>query len=252
MSDPTQNPPPDQGGSHPPPPPDSPEGQAPPPPPAAPAGPTPGQGEHGTTPPGQGSYGTTPPPPPPQGGWQQPGTMPPPVQATGGIGQPADLLPRFVARLVDFILVGFVQFFLGVLVLVVLGITNQDAWTGGLWMSNGVSWAANALSSVIGAALFLGYFTIMESRRGQTLGKMIMKLETRGPGGGHPTTEQALKRNAFTAIGVLGVIPFLGAVAGLLSLAAFIMIAVTISQDTVTRHGWHDNFAGGTTVIRIG
>jgi hypothetical protein len=64
--------------------------------------------------------------------------------------------------------------------------------------------------------------------------------------------EQALKRNAFTAIGILGIVPFLGLVASLLMLAAVIMIAVTISNNTTTRHGWHDDFAGGTQVIRIG
>lgn len=202
MSDPTQNPPPDDSGSQPPPPTGSTEGQ---PPPA-----------------GQGSYGTTPPPPPPPSGWQQPGAMPPPVQGqTGGVGQPADLLPRFVARLIDFVLLGFVNALLVSVVVVglIMG-ANSGAATG--WgMNNGAGFAANAVASVISAAIYLGYFTLMETNRGQT-------------------------------IGVLGVIPFLGLVAGLLSLAAMIMIAVTISKDTVTRHGWHDNFAGGTTVVRIG
>lgn len=233
MSDPTQNPPPDDSGSQTPPPTGSTEGQ---PPPA-----------------GQGSYGTTPPPPPPPGGWQQPGAMPPPVQGqTGGVGQPADLLPRFVARLIDFVLLGFVNALLVSVVVVglIMG-ANSGAATG--WgMNNGAGFAANAVASVVSAAIYLAYFTLMETYRGQTIGKMIMKLETRGPDGGRPTMEQALRRNAFTAIGVLGVIPFLGLVAGLLSLAAMIMIAVTISKDTVTRHGWHDNFAGGTTVVRIG
>jgi len=179
--------------------------------------------------------------------------MPPPVQGqTGGVGQPADLLPRFVARLIDFVLLGFVS---GLLVsVVVVGIfmgVNSGAVTG--WgMDSGAGFAANAVSSVVSAAIALAYFALMESKRGQTLGKMIMKLETRGPDGARPTMEQALRRNAFTAIGVLGAIPFLGFVSVLLSLAAVVMIAVTISQDSVTRHGWHDNFAGGTTVVRIG
>jgi len=179
--------------------------------------------------------------------------MPPPVQGqTGGVGQPADLLPRFVARLIDFVLLGFVNALLvSVLVVGVIMGSNSGAATG--WgMDGGAGFAVNAVSSVVTAAIYLAYFVLMETNRGQTLGKMIMKLETRGPDGGRPTMEQALKRNAFTAIGVLGVIPFLGLIAGLLSLAAVIMIAVTISRDTVTRHGWHDDFAGGTTVVRIG
>lgn len=230
MSDSTQNPPPDEGRTPPPT-----HEPAPPPPPV------------------QGSYGTAPPPPPPPGGWQQPGHMPPPVQRpTGGIGQPADLGQRFVARLVDFVLLAIVN---GILVsFVVLGLLwGSDAGSLTTWgINNGTSYAASVVSTLITTAIFLGYFTWMESSRGQTIGKMLMKLETRGPAGGHPTVEQALKRNAFTAIGVLGIIPFLGFIASLLSLVAVIMIAVTISQDTVTRHGWHDNFAGGTTVVRVG
>ena len=230
MSDSTQNPPPDEGQN--------------PPPTHEPAPPPP---------PGQGSYGTAPPPPPPPGGWQQPGQMPPPVQRqTGGIGQPADLGQRFVARLVDFVLLAIVN---GILVsFVVVGLLwGSDTGSLTNWgVNNGTSYAASAVSTLLTTAIILGYFTWMESSRGQTIGKMLMKLETRGPAGGHPTVEQALKRNAFTAIGVLGIIPFLGFIASLLSLVAVIMIAVTISQDAVTRHGWHDNFAGGTTVVRIG
>ena len=246
MSDPTQNPPPDDSGSQP----ASGEGESQ----RQPSG----QGEYGTQQPppppaGQGSYGTTPPPPPPPGEWQQPGAMPPPVQGqTGGVGQPADLLPRFVARLIDFVLLGFVNALLVSVVVVglIMG-ANSGAATG--WgMNNGAGFAANAVSSVVSAAIALGYFALMESKRGQTLGKMIMKLETRGPDGGRPTMEQALRRNAFTAIGVLGIIPFFGFLAGLLSLAAVIMIAVTINKDTETRRGWHDDFAGGTTVVKIG
>lgn len=216
MSDPTQNPPPD---------------------------------ESGTPPPGTGSYGT----PPPPGEWQQPGAMPPPPQRpTGGIGQPADLMPRFLARLIDYLILAVAEAIL--IGLVVVGVfMGGDVGDLSPWgFGEGTSYAANAISSVITTLITLAYFTLMESSRGQTLGKMLLKLETRGPAGGHPTFEQALKRNAFVAIGVLGIIPFLGFISGLLSLAAVIMIAVTISNNTVTRRGWHDDFAGGTTVVRIG
>jgi uncharacterized RDD family membrane protein YckC len=92
----------------------------------------------------------------------------------------------------------------------------------------------------------------MEFSRGQTLGKMLVRLQTQGPGGGRPTLGQALKRNAFTAIPVLGVIPYFGVISGLLNLLAVITIAVTISRNRTTRRGWHDDFAGGTTVVRLG
>ena len=247
MSDPTQDPPPQAGADKQPSGAASEERAAPPPPP-----PPPPQG-------GQGSYGTAP-PPPPQGDWQQQGSWPGwqqgprpyPRQGTGGIGQPADLGPRFVARLLDIILLGFVQGALVTLIFagVMVGSNFGGAVTG--WgIPNGAPWAANAVSSVITAAISLAYFSLMENKRGQTLGKMIMKLETRGPNGGRPTIEQALKRNLFVALPVIGAIPFVGGIAGLLELAAVITIAVTISNDGVNRHGWHDELAGGTTVFRI-
>jgi hypothetical protein len=171
---------------------------------------------------------------------------------TGGVGQPADLLPRFVARLIDFILLGFVEAIIAsIVVAAVVAGSSTGALTGWGWDS-GAGYAANAVSSVIGAVIALGYFTLMEAKLGKTLGKMVMRLETRGAGGGRPTMEEALKRNAWVALGILGVIPFLGFVGSLLSLVAVITIAVTISNDKMARHGWHDNFAGGTTVFRTG
>lgn len=257
MSDPTNNPPDDSSRpSDTPPPPPPGAGSTPPPPPGAgstpPPPPPPGAGT-------QGSYGTGPGAPPPPGGWQQPGPgwqqpMPPPTgqTVTGGVGQPADLLPRFLARLVDYVLLAVVNSIIGLIVVgTILGL--DTATTGpGFTMGSGDAWLAGAVSSLISTAISLGYFALMESSQGQTVGKMLLKLETRGPSGGRPTMAEALKRNAFVAIGLLGIVPILGFVGGLLSLAAVIMIAVTINQDTVTRRGWHDKFAGGTTVYKIG
>ncbi len=189
----------------------------------------------------------------PSTGWQQPGA---PTGSTygsaGGVGQPADLGVRFVARLIDSVLVGLASAILGGLVAAGLLLGSHASLLSGWGFGGGTSRAANAVSAVISAAIALGYFTLMESRRGQTLGKMLFKLQTRGPGGGNPTTEQALKRNAFTAIPIIGAVPFLGTVSSLLSLIAVITIAVTIHRNTATHHGWHDDLAGGTTVVRIG
>jgi uncharacterized RDD family membrane protein YckC len=193
------------------------------------------------------------------GGWPppQPGGMPgatpgPAYGPAGGIGQPADLGVRFVARLIDSVLVGLVTAILGGLVAAGLLLGSHASVLSSWGFGAGTSRAANAVSAVITAVITLGYFTLMESRRGQTLGKMVFKLQTRGPGGGHPTTEQALKRNAFTAIPIIGAVPFLGPVSSLLSLIAVITIAVTIHRNTATRQGWHDDLAGGTSVVRIG
>ena len=193
MSDSTQNPPPE--GSSPPPPPEGQQSAPGTPPPAAPA------------PPSQPGYGYGPP--------------------ASGVGQPADLLMRFLARLIDFILLGIVNAIITAIVVVgAFGLSGGNSFGFGM----GRSFEAGAVSAVITAALYLGYFTLMESRNGQTIGKMLFKLQTQGPDGSTPTTEQALKRNFWVALGI---------------------IAVTISNSP-TRQGWHDNLAGGTKVIKIG
>ena len=40
--------------------------------------------------------------------------------------------------------------------------------------------------------------------------------------------------------------------AGLGALIGVIMIAVGINNDAARRQGWHDKFAGGTYVLKIG
>ena len=221
MSDPTQNPPP-EGSSYQPPPP--PEGQAPGAPPGGQPG---GQPTYGMPPAGQPGYGYGPP---------------------SGVGQPADLLMRFLARLIDFVLIGIVNAIISaILVVGILGLNG-----GGYGFSMGASFASGAISAIISATLSLGYFTLMESRNGQTVGKMLLKLQTQGPSGATPTTEEALKRNAWVALGILGVIPIVGGlIGGLATLAIVIVIAVTINNSP-TKQGWHDEFAGGTKVIKIG
>ncbi|HET6627994.1 MAG TPA: RDD family protein [Nocardioidaceae bacterium] len=191
--------------------------------------------EPGQYPPGQGSY--------------QPGMAPPPPMAGApGVGQPADLMNRFLARLIDYVLL----FVVNILVVTVV-IVGALMGNSGSMMGSGSSFGASVVSSLLTAAIALGYFAFMESNRGQTVGKMLMKLETRGPGGGRPTMEEALKRNAFTAIGVIGIIPILGWILSpILMLVAVIAIAVTISNNAATRQGWHDQFAGGTSVVKIG
>jgi uncharacterized RDD family membrane protein YckC len=182
-----------------------------------------------------------PPPPPPTG---QPGYGPP----VSGIGAPADLMTRFLARLIDLVLVGIVNAI--VTSVLVVGLFGLNA--SGLGFSVGASFVAGAVSAVISAALYLGYFAVMESRNGQTVGKMLLKLQTQGPDGGTPTMEQAVRRNIWVAFGVAGVIPIIGGVIGAIAeLVAVVMIAVGINNSP-TRQAWNDNFAGGTQVIKIG
>jgi uncharacterized RDD family membrane protein YckC len=167
--------------------------------------------------------------------------------ATGGVGQPAGLGPRFLARLVDGILVGIVNAIIATVLLVAIFGIDGNGYGYGV----GGSYAYSALTGVIGAAISLGYFALMESRRGQTLGKMLLKLQTQGPDGNRPSLGVAAKRNFWVALGVLSVVPFLGTLGGLAELVIVIVIAVTINTSPINE-GWHDRLAGGTRVIKIG
>jgi uncharacterized RDD family membrane protein YckC len=134
--------------------------------------------------------------------------------------------------------------------ILIAGIFGLSGGSFGFGM--GASFAAGAVTAVIAAVLYLGYFALMESRTGQTLGKMVLKLRTEGPDGGAPSMEVAVRRNFWVALGILGVIPVIGGLIGALAeLAIMIVIAVTINNSP-TRQGWHDTFAGGTRVVKIG
>jgi uncharacterized RDD family membrane protein YckC len=235
MSDPPVNPPPD--GT---------DGPAPPPgtdPP--PYGGAPG---YGSTP----GYGSAPPPygsaPPPYGvppGYPTGGYGPPPT----GPGRPADLGVRFLARLIDFLVLLVVNVVVSlILVAGALGMNNGGFDSFGY----GGSYAYNAVNGVIEAAIGLAYFALMESRTGQTLGKMLLGLRTQGPDGRPPALDVAVRRNFWVALGALAVVPGIGSTVGSLAeLVIAIVIMVTISQSPV-RQGWHDRFAGGTQVVRTG
>ncbi|WP_433384599.1 RDD family protein [Actinoplanes sp. CA-142083] len=222
---------------------------SPPPPPSYGAPPPPPQ--YGAAPPPP-QYGAPPPPPPygaqpPGTGYpQQPYGGPPPgpgyqqqqpYSAPVGVGQPGTLADRFVAKLIDGLIVGVVA----VIINFVLAVISNS------WILTGF------LSAVFTAALYLGYFGYLESSRGQTLGKQVMKLKVFGPDRvSNPTLEQAIRRNIYMGFGILRIVPILGGVlSGLAGLAAVIVIVVNINSDPQRQH-WFDKFAGGTQVIKIG
>ncbi|MDP3891288.1 RDD family protein [Nocardioides sp.] len=163
------------------------------------------------------------------------GTPTPP----GGV-RPGELLDRFLARLIDGVILAIAYVLVGVVVGV--AISSVTGW-----------FISNLISTVLTVAIGLGYFAFLESSQGQTVGKMAMKLRVMGPDGGLPTLEQSLRRNVFMAFNLAGIVPIIGSViGGLATLAAVIMIAVGISNDTVRRQAWHDQFAGGTYVVKEG
>ncbi len=185
------------------------------------------------------------PPPSPEQQPQQPSSSSRQRRATPGVPRPGELLDRFLARLIDGIILG-VAFF-------ILSTIFNGIFVSGLTTSVAEYVVYALFTYIIWTALVIGYFAFMETSRGQSLGKMALKLRTIGPDGGNPTMEQSVRRNSFYAIQLISIIPVLGWVLGpILSLVAVIMIAVGINNDTVNRQGWHDRFAGGTKVLKVG
>ncbi|HME47614.1 RDD family protein [Mycobacterium sp.] len=137
--------------------------------------------------------------------------------------QPGPLGLRFVARLIDGIIVGLVGFLLAVLFHV-----SGDILITGLFS---------------GLLTFI-YFVAFEVTQGWTPAKKLFNLSVHGPGGApKPSLQQSAIRNAFT---LLAIIPYVG---GLLALIAYIVIAITI-HNSPTKQGKHDELAGGTQVVK--
>lgn len=158
--------------------------------------------------------------------------MPPPPGSTPGppagtASGTADIGVRIGARLLDVLLVGIPAS----IVLVVTGLA-----AGGLTGMSGY------VPSLVYSLLWFGYFVLMESQTGATVGKKLLNLRVVTADGRFPSLEAAAKRNVWM---LLGLIPLIG---GLLSLAALIAIIVTVSNDPDNR-GKHDEFAG-TGVVR--
>jgi uncharacterized RDD family membrane protein YckC len=221
-----------------------------PPPPGAPTPPGSGDSSAAPPPPSGGSYAAPPPPTGATPGYGQPtgygqpaGYGAPPPGATGP--RPGELLDRFVARFIDLIVVGVASAIINVILAVVFGVSGGFGGMGG-------SFAYSAVSSVITAAIYLGYFAYMESNQGKTLGKMVMKLHVDGPNGGKPSLQDAAKRNIWMGLPILGIVPILGPLVWWLAyLASIIMCAIGINNDPRRQH-WFDKFAGGTQVIKEG
>ncbi len=156
---------------------------------------------------------------PQPGQYGEPGGYPPPSsgQQPGGLGL------RFVARLIDGIIINVVAFGIA---LSIGSLTNY--WVTGLFS---------------GLLTFL-YFLAFETTQGWTPGKKLLGLTVHGPAGApKPDVQQSAIRNVWT---LLNIIPFIG---GLLTLVAVIVIAVTINSSP-TKQGKHDELAGGTQVVK--
>jgi uncharacterized RDD family membrane protein YckC len=212
------------------------------PPPGEPAPPPPPAPETSAAPPPPTNPGTYPPPPPPPAGAAAPAPGAPAPQY--GPGFPGNLLDRFLARLID-----------GIILAVVFGIISaifsSIVYSG--HHSLGEIFVFYLITGIIDTAIGLGYFGYLESSRGQTLGKQVMKLRTFGPDHqSNPTMDQAIRRNIYYAFPLIAIIPVVGwFLYPIAALAALILILVGINSDPQRQH-WFDKFAGGTQVLKVG
>ncbi|POX91153.1 hypothetical protein C3477_05830 [Mycobacterium kansasii] len=155
---------------------------------------------------------------------RRPGAQPSSGALPSGL-QPGPLGLRFLARLIDVLLVVIVAVPLAVLAEIHIG-------------------AAGLFPGLFSGLLAFSYFVAFEVSQGWTLGKKLLGMRVHGPAGAEkPTVRQSAVRNLFT---LLAIIPFVGE---LLVLVAGIVIAATI-QSSPTKQGKHDEFAGGTHVVK--
>ncbi len=195
-------------------------------------------------PPPPGPPGPPGPPAGPPGGYGDQPPFPQPGVPAGGV-KPGEILNRFLARLIDHIILNVIYV---PLYFILNGIIVGFAGSFGELF---IFWT---IMAIFQAVLFVGYFAFLESNRGQTVGKMAMKLKTVGPDGvSNPTMEQAVRRNFYAGLGILGIIPFIGwfLLGWAAPLAAMIFIAITLNNDQPNHQGWHDKFAGGTRVLQM-
>ena len=192
-----------------------------------------------------------PPPPPDDSGWSsQPPLQPgPPAQdpqpakgwatlGTGGTVQLARPASRLVARIIDGTIVGAVD----VIFLLLVGFFTAFDMGDFLRGEEDIAIGVNLASLAIGLLYEVGLI----AARGQTLGKMALKVKVvRADNGLVPGWGKSAGRWLVPAIPALGwFIPSISFI-GFLSP----LVYVSLTWDKV-RQGWHDK-AAGTLVIKV-
>jgi uncharacterized RDD family membrane protein YckC len=113
----------------------------------------------------------------------------------------------------------------------------------------------SVLSSVLAMLAYATYDYGMHSRRGQTLGKIALRIRVVAPDGGKPQQDQLLRR-ALIYPGLAIAVSFLsifGAIGALLYLALLVMgIAdgFSVITDEPLRRALHDKWVG-TVVVKV-
>lgn len=190
---------------------------------------------------------TTPPPPGPGGlissapvGWSAPPAAI--TEVAPGLAF-ADTASRFVAYMVDLIILGLAisiaTSFLGLATSTTIERTSVTAVGG----------PAGAIVYVL---LDLAYFVVSwTGGRRATIGQRIFSIQVGNAFDGRALTlEQAIRRwiGLGSIIGLLGIVPDLVSVSGLIALVWFIVLLIT-TVNSPTKQGLHDRFAN-TALVR--
>ncbi len=176
----------------------------------------------------------------------QQGTIPGP----GGVAL-ADTPNRFIAALIDFIILGIVGFIINSISTGILG----DNYLGLLGLNYRTpSLISSLVTVVVMLAISGGYFVYMWSRMGgATIGMRALKLTVRdATSGGAITQQQAINR--WLLLGAPFAIEYfygwgIGFVIAIVVLVWYIYLLITIAQSP-GRQGFHDKYAN--TVVAKG
>jgi uncharacterized RDD family membrane protein YckC len=162
----------------------------------------------------------------------------------------ADVPNRVIAYIIDAILVGILNFAIGVILggLGLVPITiNPD-------LTFSVDYVATLVVGIVGLLVSAGYFVYMWTSMRATLGMRLLGMQIGNAGDGNTiTTNQAIRRYvALAAPGIIAQvfspIPLIGGVIALLGIFWYIYLLYT-TANSPTKQGWHDKFAN-TQIVK--
>jgi uncharacterized RDD family membrane protein YckC len=182
------------------------------------------------------------PPPPATSGWAAP---PPPVQAGPAGFVYADVPNRAIAYIIDAIIVAIV---VGIINSILSGIGLASATIEPGTLNVSINIVGLIVSAIIGAVVSAAYFVYTWTSMRATIGMRVLGMQIGNAGDGKTLTmDQAVRRWLIIAAPgllsqVLFVLPIIGFLLALVSLAWFIYLVYTTAKSP-TKQGYHDIFA---------
>jgi uncharacterized RDD family membrane protein YckC len=189
---------------------------------------------------------------------------PPPVTGPGAAGlEYAGALPRFVAYLVDGLvlaLIGLGLWLLAALVGVGLfanlsGVTSSGGFDSARLELDAGAVGVSIVIAVIGAAISAAYFVLQWSgSKRATLGMRVLGLQMGNAADGRTITREAAFRRWIALGGWTGILTAVPMFSSLVNLAVFVWELILLGSviTSPTKQGLHDRFAGTVIVQPAG